>query len=59
MMNYSNRVWPEFKLWEQFASDVLIPSLQVIDALESAQNSSWLLIYSWTLWKTRTLSKWL
>merc|ERR1719376_253058 len=30
-----DRVWPEFRLWEQFASDVLIPSLQ-LDALENS-----------------------
>ena len=30
-----DRVWPEFHLWDQFASDVLIPSLQ-LDALENS-----------------------
>ena len=30
-----SRVWPEFQMWEQFASDVLIPSLQ-LDALENS-----------------------
>jgi len=30
-----DRVWPKFKLWDQFASDVLIPSLQ-LDALENS-----------------------